>query len=322
MQRDPYFNQIESRLTFLAGRIKVRGCLNVLNFNIHAENFYVGLLNEAFGYDLKNVNVVEQNVAAIDLVDDGNKIVVQVSSTSTKQKVQSALSKLKKEHSGYRFVFCPLVVDASQLRGLKYDVPTAVSFDPSKGVLDIPAILRQVSALSIDQMGRVCDLVMKEIPFDEGGTKLESNLAAIIDALSKEDLSGVGRTMEVNPYELERKISFNELDGLRETVMEHAVHYSRLDRIYSEFDRGGVNKSAAVLGSLNSAYLRLKGKHGPEDLFFKILDSAIDKVERSLNFRSIPRDELELAVIIVVIDAFIRCKIFKNPNNYAHVAAR
>lgn len=77
-----------------------------------------------------------------------------------------------------------------------------------------------------------------------------------------------------------------------------------------------------MLGSLNSLYLRLKGKHGPEDLFFKILDSAIDKVEQSLNFRSIPRDELELAVIIVVIDAFIRCKIFKNPNNYAYVAAR
>lgn len=322
MQRDKYFNQIESRLTFLASRIKVRGCLNVLNFNIHAENFYVGLLNEVFGYVLKNVNVVEQNAAAIDLVDDVNKIAVQVSSTSTKEKVQSALSKLNTAHAGYRFVFCPVVVDASKLRSLKYVVPAGISFDPSKDVLDIPAILRHVSALPIGQMEHVCDLVMKEIHFDDAGTKLESNLAAIINAMSKEDLSGVGGTMEVNPYELDRKISFNELDGLRETVMDHAVHYSRLDQIYSEFDRGGVNKSAAVLGSLNSLYLRLKGKHGPEDLFFKILDSAIDKVEQSLNFRSIPRDELELAVIIVVIDAFIRCKIFKNPNNYAYVAAR
>lgn len=322
MQRDHYFNQIESRLTFLASRIKVRGCLNVLNFNVHAENFYAGLLNQAFDYELKNLNAVEQNAPAIDLVDEGNKIVVQVSSTSTKEKVQSALSKLKKEHSGFTFLFCPLVVDASRLRSLTYDLPKGVTFDPSVDVLDVPAILRRVSALSIDQMGSVCDLVTKEIPFDEGGTKLESNLAAIVDALSKEDLTYVEGIIEVNPYELERKISFNQLDGLRETVMEHSIHYSRLDRIYSEFDRGGVNKSAAVLGSLNSVYLRLKNKHGSEDLFFKILDSAIDKVERSLNFRSIPRDELELAVIVVVIDAFIRCKIFKNPHNYAHVATR
>lgn len=322
MQRDQYFNQIESRLTLLAGRIKVRGCLNVLNFNIHAENFYAGLLNEAFDYNLKNMNVVEQNAAAIDLVDHGNKIIVQVSSTSTKEKIQSSLSKLKEGYVGYRFVFCPLVVDASQLRTLKYKAATRVSFDPAKGVLDIPTILRQVLALPISKMESVCELVRKEIPFDEGGTKLESNLAIIIDALSKEDLSGTGMSIEVNPYELERKISFNQLDGLQDKVMEHAVHYSRLDRIYSEFDRGGVNKSAAVLSSLNSAYLRLKDKHPPEELFFKILDIAIDKVKDSLNFRSIPHDELELAVIIVVIDAFIRCKIFKNPNQYTHVAAR
>jgi hypothetical protein len=30
----------------------------------------------------------------------------------------------------------------------------------------------------------------------------------------------------------------------------------------------------------------------------------------------IPQEEMEMCVGILVVDAFIRCKIFKNPNNY------
>jgi hypothetical protein len=46
-----------------------------------------------FGWELQNLNVVQQNAAGIDLVDTTNKIIVQVSATATKQKIESALAK-------------------------------------------------------------------------------------------------------------------------------------------------------------------------------------------------------------------------------------
>jgi hypothetical protein len=58
-----------------------------------------------------------------------------------------------------------------------------------------------------------------------------------------------------------------------------------------------------------------------DDLFFTIIDNIQDKITQSQNFEQIPIEELELCVNIIVVDAFIRCKIFKNPNNYKYVTS-
>ena len=41
MNRSYYFDYVEEKLAALAVRIGVRGRVNVLNLNVHAENFYV-----------------------------------------------------------------------------------------------------------------------------------------------------------------------------------------------------------------------------------------------------------------------------------------
>ena len=42
----------------------------------------------------------------------------------------------------------------------------------------------------------------------------------------------------------------------------------------------------------------------------------------SSNYNIMPIEELQLCVDILVVDAFIRCKIFKNPEGYHHVVTR
>ena len=43
-------------------------------------------------YNLKNLNETLQNVEAIDLIDEKKKIVIQVSSTNKKKKIESSLN--------------------------------------------------------------------------------------------------------------------------------------------------------------------------------------------------------------------------------------
>jgi len=93
MSRQQYFNFIEEQLSRLAFRIESRGGLNILDLHLHSENFYLHLFNLLFGWELQNLNVVKKNAAGIDLVDATNKIIVQVSATATKQKIESALAK-------------------------------------------------------------------------------------------------------------------------------------------------------------------------------------------------------------------------------------
>ncbi len=321
MNRSYYFDYVEEKLSALAVRIGVRGRVNVLNLNVHAENFYAHLFNELFGLSLVNANAYEQNAVAVDLVDAANRILIQVSSTATKQKIESALSKDLSAYAGYRFKFIPIVDDASGLRKLTYAVPAGITFDPKDDIHDVTSVVREAAALGIDDLKRVFDLVRKELGEEFGAERLETNLAEIVDILSKEDLGDAPESLQVDPFEVGRKIAFNNLDSLESLIQGYAVHYTRLDGIYAEFDLRGVNKSASVFASINFEYLKCQAAEMGTDLFFSIIRNTVEKIRGSSNFNSIPLDELELATTILVVDAFIRCKVFKNPNAYNHVAA-
>lgn len=321
MNRSYYFDYVEEKLSALAVRIGVRGRVNVLNLNVHAENFYVHLFNELFGLSLVNANAYDQNATAVDLVDASNRIIIQVSSTATKQKIKSALSKDLSAYAGYRFKFIPIVADASGLRKLTYGVPEGITFAPKTDIHDVTSIVREAAAMGIDDLKRVFDLVRKELEKEFGAERLETNLAEIVNVLSNEDLSDEPQRLQVDPFEVGRKITFNDLDSLGSLIQGHAVHYTRLDGIYTEFDIRGVNKSASVFASINSEYLKCQAAEAGIDLFFSIIRNIVEKIRNSSNFNRIPLDELELATTILVVDAFIRCKVFKNPNAYNHVAA-
>jgi hypothetical protein len=299
----------------------VRSRVNVLNLNVHAENFYCHLFNELFGLSLVNANAYDQNAAAVDLVDASNKIIIQVSSTATKQKIESAFSKDLSACLGYRFMFIPIVADASGLRRLAYAVPAGITFDPKSDIHDVTSVVRRVAAMGIDEQKRGFDLVKKELGEEFEAERLETNLAEIVNILSAEDFSDEPQSLQVDPFEVGRKITFNDLDSLESLIQGYAVHYSRLDGIYTEFDLRGVNKSASVLASLNSEYLKCQATKSGTELFFSIIRNTVVKIKTSPNFNRIPLDELELATTILVVDAFIRCKVFKNPNAYNHVAA-
>ena len=50
-----------------------------------------------------------------------------------------------------------------------------------------------------------------------------------------------------------------------------------------------------------------------------IIDNLIELIRNSKNYIEIPYDELDVCVSILVVDAFIRCKIFENPEGYNYV---
>ncbi|ECJ0678747.1 SMEK domain-containing protein, partial [Salmonella enterica] len=56
MNRSIYFDLCEKRLTLLCYSVELRGKLNILNYNLHCEDFYVHFFNLLFGYSLKNTN--------------------------------------------------------------------------------------------------------------------------------------------------------------------------------------------------------------------------------------------------------------------------
>lgn len=167
------------------------------------------------------------------------------------------------------------------------------------------------------------EVIKKELGSDIDIVKMDSNLATIINILSLEDLSGTVDSSEINPFEISRKIEFNHLFGVEFVIDDYKVYYSKLDEKYKEFDRQGANKSLSVLSVIRGQYCRLlREKESAEDIFFSLIDAIIQIIKNSRNYVEIPYEELEMCVSILVVDAFIRCKIFKNPEGYNYVITR
>jgi len=64
---------------------------------------------------------------------------------------------------------------------------------------------------------------------------------------------------------------------------------------------------------IRSEYVKLHKAMAADDRFFAVIDRVVQVVCTSSNYRQIPAEELLLCVQILVVDAFIRCKIFENP---------
>lgn len=323
MNRSPYFEYIEDKLHILARKIETRGKLNILNLNVHSENFYLHFFKLLYGYQLENLNTKLQNVEAIDLLDQTNKLIIQVSATCTKQKIESALKKeIIKKYSGYTFKFISITKDASQLRKEIFGNPYSINFNPENDIYDIASILNTILSANIDKLKAIYVFIKEELGSNVDIVKLDSNLASIINILAEEQWDNAIKDETTNRFEIDRKITFNNLDKARGTVEEYSLYYGKVDAKYSEFDSFGRNKSNSVLATINREYRNLKSETKADDVFLFVIERIKNKVLESTNFNKIPIDELELCIDILVVDAFIRCKIFENPENYNYAPSR
>ncbi|WP_156286363.1 ABC-three component system protein [Oceanivirga salmonicida] len=325
MKRTNYFNYIEEKLNFLAYRIKKRGRLNLLDFNIHSETFFADLCNIIFDMNLVNLNTQVQNIEGIDLKDDQNKVIIQVSATCTKGKIESSLSKkIYKNYDGYNYKFISISKKASDnLKRIDFKNPYNMKFNPIEDIWDIDSFHKKIISAGIDTQRILFDFIKKELGQEVDYVKIESNLAKVINILAEEKLDINAVSPEVNPFAIENKINYNLLQDVEEIIEDYKIYYHKLDEIYCEFDKEGKNKSFSILQEIRKQYIKLNKKEkSPKNIFFEIIDGVTNIIIKSSNYVEIPIEELQTCVDILVVDAFIRCKIFKNPEGYNHVITR
>ena len=325
MNRDIYFSVIEERLTTLSVRVRRNSSLNLQNLNIHCENFYAQLFNLIFGYNFRNLNEDNQNIESVYLIDETNHILAQVSATVTKRKIEKTLKKESlKQYSNYSFIFIFISdKDSKSLRKQTFTAPSGISFTPEQDIYDVSELLRKILTLDIDKMKDLNDFVRKELKSDIDLKKIDSDLVKLINILSRENLDETLYPVIALPFEIQEKIDFNGLGAIKTIIKENALFSKKLNDKYEEFDRLGVNKSHAILNVMRSTYQKLVVQHeDTTELFYKIIETIVDRIKSEMSEdNSLSQEELELYVQIIVVDAFMKCKIFKNPEEYKYVAS-
>jgi hypothetical protein len=316
LNRTRYYNYIEEKLNFLAYRIETRGKVNLLDLNIHSETFFAELFNILYDYNLVNLNCIKQNVEGIDLIDTKNKIIIQVSATCTKKKIENSLNKgIYLFYKNYNFKFISISKEVSnKLRIIKFENPYNLIFNSQEDILDSTTLLRYILNLEIDKQKILFEFIKKELGEEINTVKVDSNLAEIINVLAKEDLDLKNAKINTTSFVIEDKINYNNLNGVRELINDYKIFNVKLDQKYAEFDREGINKSTSILQIIRRQYIKLRNeKKDSEEIFYGVVENIIKIIEESSNYRVLPFEELEMCVDILVVDAFMRCKIFENP---------
>ena len=322
MSRQSLFNYIDEHLAVLACRVKTRGKLNILDLHLHSENFYRDFLNLLFGWKLENLNKVSQNVEAIDLIDNSNKIIIQVSSTNTKQKIENAMAKdCMANYNGWSFKFISIANPSDNLRTKTYKNPHTLKFTPANDIFDLASILREVNNLTTDKIQEVEKFIRKELGNDVTSTVIESDLTRIITMLAQVDWSTFDQIKLDNNFQIDTKIDHNDLVKSKAIVKEYNIWQNSVSRIYSAFDAEGLNKSLFVLQKIRSFYLEhcyeLKG----DDLFNAVRNDVKTEIMKHSIDGELTKESIDICSDIIVVDAFIRCKIFENPEGYSYVTA-
>ena len=173
--------------------------------------------------------------------------------------------------------------------------------------------------MPIDNLKNIYDLVKKYLlPTDIiPQQRVKSLLPMVIKALcTYNDNENFVSFDGTKAFEINQKIEFNHLKESEELIHKWAPYEGIMMKIYNEFDQSGHLKSKAILMKINRKYRQLRQEIQNEDeLFFSIIKSFSDEMiyNQELINDNISEEELEICIQIIVVDAFMRCKIFKNP---------
>jgi hypothetical protein len=93
-ERKIAFDNISRFLAITRYDIEQHQLINDQSLNIHGENWFRDIFNFVYDLNLINANFLSANYPAIDLVDDTNNIVYQITTSRTKDKVEHTLTKI------------------------------------------------------------------------------------------------------------------------------------------------------------------------------------------------------------------------------------
>lgn len=204
-----------------------------------------------------------------------------------------------------------------------YNNPYSLEFEPKNDIWDSTKLLRKIKDMDLAKLRKLYEFVRNELGEDINLKKIDTNLAKIVKTLSEKNLSDVVDSPEINEFAIKEKMEFNNLIDVRNIIDDNKIYYTKLDTIYSEFDKQGQNKSFSVFKQIRRFYFEYKNKGlSSSEIFHKIIEKLISFVSESNNYQELSFEELSCCIDIIVVDAFIRCKIFENPKGYNYAITR
>lgn len=130
-------------------------------------------------------------------------------------------------------------------------------------------------------------------------------------------------------FEVQKKIDYNNVIDYAEVFKNHKIFQGKLDKIYDELEIQGGGKKTAFLSDLNSYYIVLRERlireqksissievvrKFADEIIHNIESHLLETIKKSSNI-SVELEFIMVSIRIVILDAFMRCKILEEPKS-------
>ncbi len=313
MNRKEHIERITDALGSLAYRLEAKNSISLYDINIHAEDFFKGLLNLIFGYNLENINIADgKNTAAIDLGDIDKRIAVQVTSDKTPKKIRTTIEKFLKKNlfENYeRLTFLIIKIKKKDYRP-SFNTQEKFQFNKKEDIIFIEDLLLKIRDLEVGRLKEISSYLDAELLAQNNS---ESNeVETICDLI----------------HFLSNNKKYNKLHEEREPDPEHKIYkrfsdysthltncYKDLAPIYSiavttaketiGLDTADVRLIAAYLKDTSDNFLtRCEGN--PRQALDEITDFFAEKLSSS------GKKYDRMAIKFYLLSELIGCNVFPN----------
>jgi hypothetical protein len=153
--------------------------------------------------------------------------------------------------------------------------------------------------------------------------KNPSMLRNAIYAISEIDIEQNNDIPTLNIFDPKEKILYNELKENAEIIKEYRVYQSKLNSLYDELESQGSIKKEKLLENIKIIYTLIKGKYiqnseNSIDIIKSnsdnIFNDVFEKLCEELYGGNFYEEDICIGLRIIMVDAFMRCKILEEPN--------
>lgn len=218
------FDNICRMMSITKYDIEFHQSINDQSLNIHGENFFRDVFNFVYGRSFINTNFHLQNFPSIDLDDEENKHALQITTTTTREKIDKTLALLTVgKFASYNIGLFYLLNKPSFSQKVKREIEQKYTVKLDDIIFDDSDLIREINNLSTQKIIQLNDEYFKIIA-DKYTDKIELNL--IIKNLIKHK-KNVKRHFDddLGSIETDEKMILNNLNKRLKTLINNGLDY-------------------------------------------------------------------------------------------------
>ena len=314
MNKEVYLKNIAENLALLSREVSILNAVNLYDINIIAEDFFPGLLNLIYGYELKNANHLEKNAPAIDLIDQKNRIAVQVTSDNSSTKIKHTIEEFNKSQAYHLYDrLVVLILTQKKKYSSNFDTQGQFSFEKARDIWDVEKLIKDIRELETAQIKNVSDYLSEELynkyySVRETQAGEVDTIIDLIEYISQHRKVNRDRETTVDPeYKIYKRFK-NFADKL-------ITEYTTLYTIYGEAlnivnETLGIDEAQDIIIMFYLQDISVQFLEEEHDNPIAALNKLVTYFEEKLSINGKKYDRS--AIKFYLVNEMIKCRVFPN----------